>query len=74
MMQLQQELYMQAMVEAGAEGLQGLRRQLAALQQSSEEGLRQQGADLGDRLQELQHHYHLQQDLLQVLLQWKVLL
>lgn len=63
---LDSAMCVQGMVEAGAEGVQGLQRQVAALQQSSEEGLRRQGADLGDRLQELHHHYHRQQDLLQV--------
>ena len=63
---LDSAICLQGMVEAGAEGVQGLQRQVAALQQSSEEGLRRQGADLGDRLQELHHHYHRQQDLLQV--------
>lgn len=59
---------LQGMVEKGAEGLLGVQRQLAAVQQSAEEGLRQQGAEVGGRLQELHHHYHRQQDLLQVCL------
>ncbi len=54
------------MVEKGAEGLQGVQRQLATLQQTSEEGLNRQGAELRERLQDLHHHYHRQQDLLQV--------
>lgn len=57
---------MQALVERAAEGLQGVQRQLASLQQTGEEGLNRQGAELRERLQDLHHHYHRQQDLLQV--------